>query len=907
MLKAKQYFKKFIYRYKKFKLKVMHEGIIMHALAPRHHKLIFNVITAFLAAGFTYYVTDLLPYYPPGWRWLLIIAVAIIWFLRPGVGLMFALAVHILPIAYNSSSIALTLLYLPLLLLTCVAGPYGFLVMAAATVTSLQPKLAGLLLISPLMAGFLGSRRGAFLGVLTCFWAEALGLLRGKASVGLLILGAQTKPLISLRSTPVNSLLDFAWLKTLINEKTGETALLSKLFIPFIERPILLAQIILWTVTAGVIGLLLFRSKLQNLRTRLIAVGSSALILLVGHFLLPVLLVGSKVEISNFIFSIFASAALVVLISPLLEIMSLTLSPSLQSKEQLGEIAFNKDTPLSTRHKEIPSDKWDELAGIDEIKDEILDTIKSQFNLKMRKALLKMSIRPTRGILLFGPPGTGKTKLARIIAHEAEAAFFAVSGTEFTSKWYGESEANLRRIFEKAHYNRPSVLFFDELEAFLPKRTELSRSDAPEKGIVATFLAYTDGIGDLEGVLLVGATNYPDLIDPAALRPGRFDKLIYISPPGLEARYKILERFLKDKPLSPDVDLHKLAERMERFTGADIQSVCTEAMRRAMQSGGPKPEPVTMSDLETAIGGIKPSVTFKMLREYEALADQYGRLSKKIKAEEVVAKPVLSWNDVAGLENVKDALREMIEMPLTHPELFKEYNIKPSKGVLLFGPPGCGKTFLAKVVANEAKAHFLHIKGPELLQQFIGKSEAKLQDLFNRARENAPCILFFDEIDAIAGARGTERESGTKILTQFLTEMDGIEELKGVIIVAATNRPDMLDPALMRPGRLDRILYVPPPDHPARLALFKKELTGKPLATDIKYKKLADITEGYSAADITAICNAVAMAAAKDTLQTDRRQRITMKRLQYFIERTPRSITKEQLAIYGVLRDKLQR
>ena len=871
----------------------------MHVLAPHHHKLIFNVSTAFLAAGFTYYVLDLLPYYPLSWRWLLILAIPVIWFFRPGVGLIFALAVYILPIMYNSNSIILTILYLLLLILTGAAGPYGFLVIAVATVTSLKPQLGSLLLISPLMAGFLGSRRGAALGALTCFWVEALALLEGKASVGLLILGAQTKPLISLQSTPVNSLLNFSWLKTLTNTKTDGTVLLSKLFAPFIERPILLAQIILWAVTAGVFGLLLFRPKLRNLRTRLIAVGGSALILLLGHSLLPLLLVGSKVEIGKFIFSIFVSVVLIGLVSPVLETVPSVLSLSLQNKEQPEEIA--------TTHKGIPPDKWDELAGVDEIKDEILDTIKSQFNTKAREALLKMSIRPTRGILLFGPPGTGKTKLARIIAHEAKAAFFAVSGTEFTSKWYGESEANLRRIFEKAHYNKPSVLFFDELEAFLPKRTELSRSDAPEKGIVATFLAYTDGIGNLEDVLLVGATNHPDLIDPAALRPGRFDKLIYISPPGLEARYKILERYLKDKPLSPDVDLHKLSERMERFTGADIQFVCTKAMRRVIQSKDPKPEPVTMSDLETAIGGVKPSVTFKMLREYEALADQYGRRSKKIKAEEVIVKPVLSWNDVAGLENIKEALREMIEMPLTHPELFKEYNIKPSKGVLLFGPPGCGKTFLAKVVANEAKAHFLHINGPELLKQFIGKSEMQLQDLFNRARENAPCILFFDEIDAIAGVRGTERESGTKILTQFLTEMDGIEELKGVIVVAATNRPDMLDPALMRPGRLDRILYVPSPNRPARLALFKKELTGKPLASDINYKQLADITEGYSVVDITAICNAVAMDAAKNTLHTGRHRHITMQRLQYFIERTPRSITKEQLSIYELLRDKLQR
>jgi len=877
----------------------MKRWITINALSPRYHKLIFNISTALLAAGFTYYVTGLLPYYPLSWRWLLIIAVAIIWFLRPSMGVMFTLAVYILPVAYNSSSIALTMLYLLLLIIIFAVGPYGFLVMAAATVISLQPSLAGLLLISPLMAGFVGPRRGAVLGALTCSWVEVLALLGGKASVGFLILGEQAEPLISLQSTPVNSLIDFEWLKTLTNANTDGTALLSKLFTPFFEHPILFAQIILWSVAAGIFGLLLFRSKQRNFRTRLIAVGSSALILLIGHFLFPLLLVGSKIEIGGFILSIFVSAALVGLISPVMETVPSVLSLSLQIKEKPEEIA--------TIHKEVPSDKWNELAGIDEIKDEILDTIKSQFNIKTREALLKMSITPPRGILLFGPPGTGKTKLARIIAHEAKAAFFAVSGTEFTSKWYGESEANLRRIFEKARNNRPSVLFFDELEAFLPKRTEFSRSDAPEKGIIATFLAYTDGIGNLDDVLLVGATNYPNLIDPAALRPGRFDKLIYISPPGFEARYKILERYLKDKLLSPDVDLHKLAERMERFTGADIQSVCIKAIKRVMQSGGSKPEPITMSDLETAVGGIKPSVTFKMLREYEALADQYGRRSQKIKAEEVISKPVLSWNDVAGLKDVKEALREMIEMPLTHPELFREYNIKPSKGVLLFGPPGCGKTFLAKVVAKEAKAHFIHINGPELLQQFIGKSEAHLQNLFNRARENAPCILFFDEIDSIVGARGTERESGTKILTQFLTEMDGIEELKGVIVVAATNRPDMIDPALMRPGRLDRILYVPPPDHLARIELFKKELTGKPLTTNINFNKLADVTESYSAADITAICNAVAMAAAKDTLHTGKRQRITMKRLQYLIEQTPRSITKEQLTIYEGLRDKLQR
>lgn len=593
------------------------------------------------------------------------------------------------------------------------------------------------------------------------------------------------------------------------------------------------------------------------------------------------------------------------LISPLLEVAPSFLNSPLRSESRYEETS-NENKKFVVANKEIPSDKWEDLAGIEEIREEINEAIKSQFDPKMREALLKMSVRPTRGILLFGPPGTGKTKIARIIAHEANASFFAVSGTEFTSKWYGESEANLRRIFEEARNNRPAVLFFDEIEALLPKRTEFAYSNAPERGIVDTFLAYTDGIGDLDGVLLVGATNYPNLIEPAALRPGRFDKVIYVSPPGVEGRYEILERYLKDKKMADDVDLHKLAERMERFTGADIQSVCAEAIRKAMGEDN-KPRPIKMSDLESAMSGIKPSITFKMLKEYEALADQYGRLSKKMKSEEIVAKPHLSWNDVIGLDEVKEALRDSIEMPLTHPELFKEYNIKPSKGVLLFGPPGCGKTFIAKVVASEAKAHFLHVKGPELLTQSVGKTEEQLRELFIRARENVPCILFFDEIDAIADARGAGRETGTKILTQLLTEMDGVEELKGVVVIAATNRPDVIDPALMRPGRLDRILYVPPPNKESREALFKKELIGKPLAPDIDYKKLSDITDGYSSADIASICNIVAMDAAKSALKTGKKQLITTADLEDRIRKTPPSLTESQIAAYESLKDKLQR
>jgi len=783
-------------------------------------------ITALLAAAFAHFVIKTLPYYPAAWQWMIVLAVAGLWFFNPFGGMVFSLVAFALPVAYNSMTL-LAAYALAALILIAAGGlnPYSFLVLAATTVAVTSPSEWWLLLLAPLAAGFAGARSGPGLGALACLWAEILALLGGRPWVGILAIGSPQRALM-----------------------------------------------------------------------RSLAVLGGALILLAGYVALYELLLRESVSLRIWALSFSAPVALAALTSPVLIRMPVVLTPSRQ--QPLKE---------SIAHREIPDDTWDELEGVDDIKEEVMDALRSQFDPKVRESLKRMGIRPTRGILLFGPPGTGKTKLARIIAHEAKAAFFAISGTEFTSKWYGESEANLRRIFEEARQNRPAVLFFDELESFLPKRTDLSHADAPEKGIVATFLGYTDGIVNLDGVLMVGATNHPEMIDPAALRPGRFDKLIYISPPGHEARRQIFARYLKDKPLAPDVDLDKLAVRTERFTGADIQFVCAEAVRRAMQRSRGKLEPITMSDLETAIGGTKPSVTLDMLREYETLASQYGRRSQKVEPEDVISKPTFTWDDVIGLDEVKEALKEAIEWPLRHPELLREYGIKPSKGVLLYGPPGCGKTFLAKVVASESGAHFLHVKGPELLREYTGQSEAHLRRIFTHARENAPCVLFFDEIDAIAGARGTSNATSTQIITQLLTEMDGVDELKGVIVVAATNRPDALDPALLRPGRFDRIVYVPPPDRPARVALFRKELSARPVAEDVDFERLADITEGYSAADITAICNAAAAATAREALRTGARPTITMQRLVEQIERTPRSITDAQISLYESLQAQWRR
>ena len=546
--------------------------------------------------------------------------------------------------------------------------------------------------------------------------------------------------------------------------------------------------------------------------------------------------------------------------------------------------------------KDVPPDEWDDLAGMDDIREEVQEALQTQFDPEVKASLERLKLQPVRGILLFGPPGTGKTKLARIIAHEANASFFAVSGTEFTSKFFGESEANLRRIFETAGEHRPAVLFFDELEAFLPKRAEMAFSDSAQRGIVGTFLAYTDGVAALEGVLLVGATNYPDLIDPAALRPGRFDKLIYVSAPDAAARRAIFTTYLRGKSLSPDVDVIKLAERTERFTGADIQGVCKEASLTAMRAGDQSA--LRMSDFETIISGVKPSVSFQMERDYQKIADQFCRRSRKPERIEVVARKAVAWEDVIGLEEAKNALREAIEMPLTHADVLQQYGVKPSKGVLLYGPPGCGKTLLGKVVARQAKAHFLHVKGPELLREHSGESEAKLRELFDRARENAPCVLFFDEIDSLTGARGTTDATGTGILNQFLAEMDGVDELKGVVVLGATNRPDAIDPALRRPGRFDRLVYVPPPDAAARAALFAHELRGKPLSPDLDFTLLANLTDGYSSADIASLCNSAAVQAAKETIRSGVRQKISTQWLQELIGRTPASIKPGDVAAY---------
>jgi transitional endoplasmic reticulum ATPase len=859
------------------------EKIQKFALEQNRLPWLVRVATGVLAGLIVLFVTKSLPLYSADWRVLTFLLVTALWIFRPTLGKLTALAVCFLPIAYYAPA----LLAVVGVALLAFQPAFAFLVLGSLGVVLVEPGLLCLIPIVPLTAGFLGIRVGPVAAATGCLMAQImLRLGLSGAQPGVVATAPALSGLLTLQS-PVFK--DKDW-------PLSPAGWAEAVFHPFLQQPSLLGEVMIWAVAAGITGWLLKHPFTSRLPARLAAVAGGILMLLIGNLILAFGFANSGLNAGASLFSVFASGALVALVSPVIEPVVQILGKKSDSRTGLLTVGGPGGAGAPVSPKDVPPDEWDDLAGMDDIRAEVQEALQTQFDPEVKASLERLKLQPVRGILLFGPPGTGKTKLARIIAHEAGASFFAVSGTEFTSKFFGESEANLRRIFETAGEHRPAVLFFDELEAFLPKRAEMAFSDSAQRGIVGTFLSYTDGVAALEGVLLVGATNYPDLIDPAALRPGRFDKLIYVSAPDAAARRAIFTTYLRGKALAPDVDLAKLAERTERFTGADIQGVCKEASLTALRAGDQSV--LRLADFETIISGVKPSVTFQMERDYQKIADQFCRRSRKPERVEVVARKAVAWDDVVGLDDAKNALREAIEMPLTHAEVLQQYGVKPSKGVLLYGPPGCGKTLLGKVVARQAKAHFLHVKGPELLRERSGESEAKLRELFDRARENTPCVLFFDEIDALTGARGTSDATGTGILNQFLAEMDGVDELKGVVVLGATNRPDAIDPALRRPGRFDRLVYVPPPDAAARAALFAAELRGKPLSPDLDFTALASLTDGYSSADIASLCNAAAVQAAKETIRTGVRQPISTQWLQPLIARTPASIKPEDLTVY---------
>ena len=502
---------------------------------------------------------------------------------------------------------------------------------------------------------------------------------------------------------------------------------------------------------------------------------------------------------------------------------------------------------------------YEDIGGLKEEVKKVREMI--EIPLKRPELFEKLGIAPPKGVLMHGPPGTGKTLLAKAVASESDAHFIAINGPEIMSKYVGGSEENLREYFEEAEENSPSIIFIDELDAIAPKREETNGE--VERRTVAQLLTLMDGLKSRGQVVVIGATNRPDSLDPALRRPGRFDREIEIGVPDSDERKEVLEIHTRNMPLADDVDLDKIANTTHGFVGADLESLCKEAAMRVVR----RILPEIKSDDE--------EIPKEVMEKIVVTGDDFKSAQKEIQPsalrEVLVQIPDIKWDDVGGLEDVKQELKEAVEWPLKHPETFQRLGIRPPKGTLLYGIPGTGKTLLAKAVASESEANFISVKGPELLSKWVGESEKGVREVFRKAKQAAPTVIFFDEIDAIASTRsGNDGDSGVtkRVVNQLLTEMDGLEELEDVAIIAATNRPDILDAGLMRPGRFDRHIQVKEPDEEARLSIFEVHTKDMPLASDVDLKKLAKNTDGYVGADIEAVCREAAILTLRNDLES---------------------------------------
>jgi transitional endoplasmic reticulum ATPase len=471
-----------------------------------------------------------------------------------------------------------------------------------------------------------------------------------------------------------------------------------------------------------------------------------------------------------------------------------------------------------------------------------------------------IGVKPPKGILLFGPPGTGKTLIARAVANETGAFFFLINGPEIMSKLAGESEQNLRRAFEEAEKNAPSIIFIDEIDSIAPKR-EKTHGEV-ERRIVSQLLTLMDGLKSRAHVIVMGATNRPNSLDPALRRFGRFDREVDIGPPDENGRLEVLHIHTKNMKLATDVDLLQISKETHGFVGSDVAALCTEA---ALQCIREKMDVIDLED-ESIDAAVLDAMAVTMPHFKTALETANPSALREV----VVEVPNVKWEDIGGLEKVKQELKETVQYPVEYPDQFLKFGMSPSKGVLFYGPPGCGKTLLAKAIANECQANFISIKGPELLTMWFGESEANVREVFDKARQAAPCILFFDELDSIAKARGgSVGDAGgaaDRVINQMLTEMDGMGAKKNVFIIGATNRPDIIDSAVMRPGRLDQLIYIPLPDYGSRASILKANLRKSPVSRDVNLDYIAQVTEGFSGADLTEICQRACKFAIRESI-----------------------------------------
>jgi len=500
----------------------------------------------------------------------------------------------------------------------------------------------------------------------------------------------------------------------------------------------------------------------------------------------------------------------------------------------------------------IPRVTYEDIGGLHEEIQRIREMV--ELPLRHPELFQRLGIEPPKGVLLHGPPGTGKTLLAKAVANESDATFLSINGPEIMSKFYGESEERLRRVFQEAQEKAPSIIFIDEIDAIAPKREEVGGE--VERRVVAQLLALMDGLKSRGDVIVIGATNVVNMIDPALRRPGRFDREIEIGVPDKRGRLEILQIHTRSMPLDKDVDLKKLAEITHGYTGADLAALSREAAMKALRRYLPE---IKLDEK------IPQSVLEKMVVNAEDFMNAFKEITPTAMREVYVEVPTVRWSDVGGLEEIKRRLMETIELPIKTPEKFEKLGITPPKAILLYGPPGCGKTLLARAVATESEANFISIKGPEVFSKWVGESEKAIREVFRKARLSSPSIIFLDEVDAIAPRRGMSMaDSGVteRVVSQLLTEMDGLTPIERIVIIGATNRPELLDPAIMRPGRFEVMLYVPPPDEASRLQILKIHTSKMPLK-EVSLEEIAKETEGYSGADLEALCREAGLNALR--------------------------------------------
>ncbi|MDE1823227.1 MAG: AAA family ATPase, partial [Candidatus Micrarchaeota archaeon] len=518
----------------------------------------------------------------------------------------------------------------------------------------------------------------------------------------------------------------------------------------------------------------------------------------------------------------------------------------------------------------------DDVADYEETKKELREAILAP--IEHREISGAYNIKPAKGILLFGPPGTGKTMLMRAIANELRARFFYVKTSSLLSPYMGESSQTLSKIFATAKKHAPAVLFFDEIDGIAGNREAQSASS--DRQLLSTLLSEMDGFQKIEGVVIVGSTNVPNLLDPSILRPGRFDKIIYMELPDKDGREKIFRHYMKNLPISKSMDYDKLASMTNRYTGADIRNVCEEAARKVADEAVKEAKvlQMNMADMVNVIKATKPSTSLSRIDQYNTFKMDYERRTHP----EVMDRreDTIRISDVVGLEPAKKALYEAVEVPILHPSLVKKYDVPQTKGILLFGPPGTGKTMLMRAIANElGDVHMVILSGADISRLGLERAVFTIKETFNRAKENSPAIIFIDEIDALLPGRDSASELGVGIVGEFLQEFDGIKPSSGIVVIGVTNRPDQLDSAMLRGGRFDRMIFVPPPGKDDREQLFRHYLRKVAISDDVDFERLAAMTAGYTGADIANVCRQCKMNALEKDLSTAQESRISMKDL----------------------------